>query len=446
MSYVYNIVKMKIFEHLPEEKIIKYLERCVPEDEIYNCEDEEGNGWLHFFSDKEYSNLQDYILKEWPAVVHMENVHMETPIYYAIRNNNLELVKKIVAVHESVITQLDINGRSPLVMSFASRLCSVQICEFLWNLAPLQGDFLWIYKNAIETSFEKSKFLLDNTPGVWDMTFDKRENILHKTIYVRSIHTKRLIKYIYEKTGIVLFSATDSLGMNAMHHSYTDLVKLIYELYPNAVYKQDMWGNIPLCYSQNNGDGINPDAVEIMRKHPELLEIQNNNGQSPFMKNRLCPSEMFRINPKSFTINDKYGNNALHHICSQKNAGWWKLVDEVLKVYPELLFQKNREKKTPLDIGISNTGYSSQQRSKERFITVCLKYIELPNKYWIFDKISFDLIYSMGNILARSRSEAAKAMRFLPQKDKEIIQNIIIGTNSIEKEIVYNIITKINNI
>jgi hypothetical protein len=207
-----------------------------------------------------------------------------------------------------------------------------------------------------------------------------------------------------------------------------------------------MWGNIPLCYSQNNGDGINPDAIEIMRKHPELLEIQNNNGQTPFMKNRLCPPEMFRINPKSFTIHDKYDNNALHHICSQKNAGWWKLIDEVLKVYPELLFQKNREKKTPLDIGISNSGYSSQQRSKERFITVCLKYTELQDKYWIFDKISFDLISSMGNILARSRSEAAKAMRFLPQKDKEIIQNIIIGTNSIEEEIVYNIITKINNI
>jgi hypothetical protein len=77
---------------------------------------------------------------------------------------------------------------------------------------------------------------------------------------------------------------------------------------------------------------------------------------------------------------------------------------------------------------------------------VCLKYTELPGKYWIFDKISFDLISSMGCILARSRSEAAKAMSFLPQKDKEIIQNIIIGTNSIEPEIVYNIITKINNI
>jgi hypothetical protein len=230
--------------------------------------------------------------------------------------------------------------------------------------------------------------------------------------------------------------------MNAMHHSYTDLVNLIYELYPNAVYKQDMWGNIPLCYSQNNGDGINPDAVEIMRKHPELLEIQNNNGQTPFMKNRLCPPEMFRINPKSFTINDKYGNNALHHICSQKNAGWWKLVDEVLKMYPELIFQKNREKKTPLDIGISNSGYSSQQRSKERFIAKSLKYTELPGKYWIFDKISFDLISSMGCILARSRSEAAKAMRFLPKKDKEIIQNIIIGTNSIEPEIITNIISR----
>ena len=436
---------MKIFEYLPEGKIIRYLESCTPEDEIFGVEDEEGNSWLHFYSGKEYSNLQDYILEEWPVIVHMENANMETPIFYAIRNNNLELVKKIVAVHESVLTQLDINGRSPLFVSFTSRWCSVQICEFLWNLAPLQGDFLWHYKNAIETNFEKGKFLLDNTPGVFDMTFDKGENVLHKTIYVRSIHTKRLIKYIYEKTGSVLFSATDSLGMNAMHHSYTDLVKLIYELYPNAVYEQDMWGNTPLCYSQNNGNDINPDAIEIMRKHPEILEIQNNNGQTIFMKNRLCPSEMFRINPSSFTIADKDGNNALHHICSKKNADWWKLVDEVLKVYPKMLFQQNREKKTPLDIGISKTGYSSQQRSKERFIAVCLKYTELPGKYWIFDKISFDLIYSMGHILDRSRDEAKKAMSFLPQKDKKIIQNLIIGMNYIEPEIVTAIMAKMYN-
>ena len=445
MVYVYNIVKMKIFEHASEDKIIEYLKSCVPEDEIYNCEDEEGNGWLHFYSGKEYSNLQDYILEEWPVIVHMENIHNETAIYYAIRNNNLELVKKIVAVHESTLTQLDINGRSALFVSFVSRWCSVKICEFLWNLAPLDGDFLWHYKNAIETSFEKSKFLLDNTPGVFDMTFDKGENILHKTIYVRSIHTKRLIKYIYEKSGTMLFSATDSLGMNAMHHSYTDLVKLIYELYPNAVYKQDMWGNTPMCYSQNNGDGVNPDAIEIMRKHPEILEIQNKNFQTMFMKNRLCPPELFRINPKSFTIVDKYGNNALHHICSQKNAVYWKLVDEILKVYPELLFQRNNEKKTPLDIGISKSGYSSQQRSRERFIAKCLKYTELPDKYWIFDKISFDLISSMGFILARSRSEAAKAMIFLPQKDKEIIRNLIVGMNRLEPEVTSNIIKKMYN-
>jgi ankyrin repeat protein len=436
---------MKIFEFLPEDKIIQYLKTCVPEDEIYNCEDEEGNSWLHVYSEKEYSNLQDYILKEWPVIVHAENAHLETPIFYAIRNNNLELVKKIVAVHDSVLTQLDINGRSPIYMSFASRWCSVQICKFLWNLAPLDGDFLWHYKNAMETNFEKSKFLLDNTPGVWDMTFDKRENVLHKTIYVRSIHTKRLIKYIYEKTGTVLFSATDSSGMNAMHHSYTDLVKLVYELYPNAVYKQDRWGHTPLCYSQNNGRDINPDAIEIMKKHPEILEIQNKNGMTMFMKNLYCPPEMFRINPASFTIADKYGNIPLHHICSQKMAGWWKLVDEVLQVYPKMMFQPNLEKKNTLDIGISKTGYSSQQRSKERFIAVCLKYSELPSKYWIFDKISFDLISSMGNILARSRSEAAKAMKFLPQKDKEIIQNLIVGMNRLEPEVMTDIISRMFN-
>jgi len=433
---------MKIFEHLPEENIIRYLESCVPEDEIYICEDEEGNGWLHFYSEEKYSNLQDFVLEAWPIIIHMENVHMETPIYNAIRNNNFELVKKIVAVDETVLTQSDVSGRTPLFVSFSSRWCNLKICEFIWNIAPPQGDFLWHYKSSVETSFEKSKFLLDNTPEIFYTTFDKGENILHKTIYIRSIHTKRIVKYIYEKSGTSLFSATDSLGMNALHHSYTDLVKLVYELYPDAVYQKDVYGNTPLVYSQNNGDGPNRDALEIMRKHPDILEIQNVNGQTMFMKNILCPHEVFRINPESFTIVDKYGNCALHYICSQKNAEWWKLVDEILKVFPSLIFQTNDKGKTPLDIGISKTGYSSQQRSKERFIAVVLKYFSLPDKYWIFDTISFDLISSMGYILERSRNEATKAMEFLPQKDKEIIQNIIIGTNRLETEIVTTIMKR----
>ena len=54
---------MKIFEHAPEKKIIRYLKSCSPEDEIYKCEDEEGNSWLHFYSETEYSNLQDFILE-----------------------------------------------------------------------------------------------------------------------------------------------------------------------------------------------------------------------------------------------------------------------------------------------------------------------------------------------------------------------------------------------
>jgi hypothetical protein len=48
----------------------------------------------------------------------------------------------------------------------------------------------------------------------------------------------------------------------------------------------------------------------------------------------------------------------------------------------------------------------------------------------------------MGYILERSRNEATKAMEFLPQKDKEIIQNIIIGTNRLETEIVTTIMKR----
>lgn len=434
---------MKIFEeHIDEETIIKYLE--LQEDEIFNVEDEEGNSWLHFYPGKKYSNLHNFILEAYPAIVHAENDSMETPIFSAINHNNLDLVKKIIAIDESVLTHTDINGRSPLFVSFSSRWCSVQICEFLWNLVPLQGNFLWIYKNALEVSFEKSKFLLDNTIGVFDMIFDNRENILHKTINVRSPYTKRIIKYIYEKSGSILFSAEDAHGMIALHHAYGDLLKLIYGLYPEGIYHQNRWGNTPLVYAQNTGCNlVNWDAMEIMKKYPEILKIKNNKKQIMFMNNDLCSPELFHINPASFNTCDKYGDTPLHLICLKKRASWWELVDEVLQIYPKMMFQKNNEGNTPLDIGISNKGYSSQQRSKERFIAVCLKYSKLPEKYWIFKGVSFDLVRSMGHLMDRSTAEATKAMTFLPMTDKEIIRTLIIGMNRLESKIMTNIISMI---
>ena len=48
----------------------------------------------------------------------------------------------------------------------------------------------------------------------------------------------------------------------------------------------------------------------------------------------------------------------------------------------------------------------------------------------------------MGHIIDRSRDEAAKAMIFLPQKDREIIQNLVIGMNRLESEVMTNIIKK----
>jgi hypothetical protein len=426
---------MKIFEHSPEDAIIRYLESCAPEDEIYKCEDDQGNSWLHFYAGRGYPNLHDLILEEFPAIVHSENLHMETPLFSAIAYNNFPLVKKIIAVDESVLSQLDVSGRSPLYVSFQER-CSVDICEFLWGFYPGIENFTWYYRNSMASSFEKTKFLLDNVPGIFDTLIGHGGNIVHYTLtFNRSVFLPRVMKYIHEKMGISLFSTPDDVGMVALHHvpnGFGTLLKVVYDIYPGAVYHKDMWGNTPLTYAQCDGDVF---ATDILEKHPDILELQNIRGETLFMQHTTCPPDFFRIHPASFIIRDKHGNNALHYICSRKNSEWWKFADDIMRAYPYLLFQHNDEGKTPLDNGVSKIGYSKQQRSIERFIAVCLKYVAIPDKYWIFDGVSFDLMASIGHILNRSKDEAARAMVHLPRVDTLVVQNLVIGLDRLEPEI-----------
>jgi hypothetical protein len=436
---------MKIFEHLSEDAIIRYLESCTPEDEIYKCENDRGDSWLHFYAGMGYPNVQDLILEEFPAIVHAENMYMETPLFSAITYNNFPLVKKIIAVDESVLSQLDVNGRSPLYISFQER-CSVDICEFLWGFYPGIENFTWYYRNSLASSFEKTKFLLDNVPGVFDTLFGHGGNIVHYTLaFNRSVFLSRVVKYIHEKTGISLFSTPDDAGMVAMHRisgGHGKILSVVYDIYPDAVYHKDMWGNTPLTYAHCDDATC---ALNILEKHPDILELQNIRGETLFMQHIKCPPEFFRINPVSFVIRDERGNNALHYICSRKNDGWWKFADDVMRAYSHLLFQPNDEGKTPLDNGISKVGYSKQQRSIERFIAVCLKYVAIPDKYWIFDGVSFDLVASIGHILNRSKVEAARAMVHLPRVDTLVVQNLVIGLDRLEPEICTKILQLILN-
>ena len=425
---------MKIFEHLLEDDIIRYLESCTPEDEIYKCEDDQGNSWLHFYAGMGYQNLQDLILEEFPAIVHSENIHMETPLFSAIAYNNFPLVKKIVAVDESVLSQFDVSGRSPLYVSFQER-CSIDICEFLWGFYPGIENFTWYYRNALASSFEKTKFLLDNVPGVFDTLFGHGGNIVHYTLtFIRSLFLPRVLKYIYERTGIALFATPDDVGMVALHHvpgGHDKILSVVYDIYPDAVYHRDMWGNIPLSHAHCDATR----ALDILENHPDILELQNIRGETLFMQHMGRHREFFRINPASFVIRDERGNNALHYICSRKNDTWWKFVDDIVRAYPYLLFQQNDEGKTPLDNGVSRSGYSKQQRSIERFIATCLKYVAVPDEYWIFDGVSFDLMASIGYILSRSKDEAARAMAHLPRVDTLIVQNLMIGLDRLEPEV-----------
>lgn len=404
-----------------EEDVIRYLGTCTPEDEIYDVTDDDGNSLLHLYSGNQYATLQDQILRDWPAIVHSENETLQTPIFYAIEYNNLELVKRIIAIDESVISHTDIHGRSPLYVSFSSR-CSIEVCEHLFQF-PVLGNSMWYYREAANTSFAKSKFLLEKY-GILE-SLEDAVYVLHQTLLIRSPYIKRIVRHIHDTMGGTPFTTVNHHGEVALHYANEHTLKLVYDIFPAAVHQKNIHGNTPLAtIISNYSDQPSTTAIDIMRKHPEILSIQNNHGLTLFMLTRCCPREMFDINQSSFLIPDETGDTSLHHICREQPADrdWPTFADDIMKVYPKMLFAKNAAGSTPLDLGIHGP-----KRNAGKFVANCLKHSAIPDRYWIFSGSNFDLLSSMPFIRRRSVAEASRAFFHLPHKDKEVVQTLVVG-------------------
>jgi hypothetical protein len=120
------------------------------------------------------------------------------------------------------------------------------------------------------------------------------------------------------------------------------------------------------------------------------------------------------------------------------------MCDKIVEMYPYMLFEKDSIGKSALDYATEDIGgYGSFQVARDIFFSMCLKYTALPDKCWRkFKGIVPSLTKSFGAILSRSEKEAAWAFEFLPRKEREYIQSLLLLHIDVPNDLKTGIIAK----
>ncbi|APC25730.1 Ankyrin repeat-containing protein [Only Syngen Nebraska virus 5] len=436
-----------------EDYIIDYLKSCTPEEEIFKCTDNHGNTLLHTYAGRKYEKLQDYILSEYPDIVYAENDMFESPLMSAIDFRNASLVKKILDIDPGLLYLGDENGDCAFQREVHFSYGSDEILREMWPYYDEEKvNYERLLIGVMSNSAIKTKFILENSPNGYNYIDPSGNNVLHMACKVYS-HHNFVLKDILENSEGLAEHANDE-GKIPLHYAAFSNKKFtqVYNVFPAGIYVQDEAGNTPLHIFVQDQYDTTEILMDVIRSHPDLLSVQNNKGDTiamamsrnysvPFMS-YMCL--MFYTNPVNFTIKNKDNKNVLHEICYYKGYNWYKIVDVIMEKYPYLIFEKDNDGFTPLDYGTLGVGEKSYKVDQENFLTVCLKYTPLEDKYWkVFYGTCPRIAIVFGDILKRSEEEASKAFKLLSHSTKERVHAILTSLSkyNLEKEHINDIVS-----
>ena len=205
-----------------EDYVLEYLQQCDPDEEIYKCENDDGDSLLHMYSGVEYQRLQEYILAEDPSIVHSTNKDSMTPIYSAITSRNATLVRKIIEIDPHALNHADISFASPLQHEFSISDGYTEILDIIFHLSYDWHDFEELFYEAMASSVMKTKYLLNNVDNAYDIVSQSGNNVLHMACSrLSSEFMAPIVRYIAEKTGDRLARVVNSWGNLPLHCTFS---------------------------------------------------------------------------------------------------------------------------------------------------------------------------------------------------------------------------------
>jgi ankyrin repeat protein len=415
-------------------------------DEV-DCVNSNEDTLLHIYCGRSQERFQDLILRLRPNMVHKENKQGRTPIFNAIDARNANLMDKILTVDMSTLYHFDNEGTTALKHACGSGGTETLVVAWRNHMSmggePYRPD-LFLRSLGIPSN---AKFLVDNMPDITDFRQINGYNIFH-IIADRSTYASSIVHHICNKFGTDLVAMPDNDGRLPIHiASNTSVLRTLYEKCPESVYVRDARGRTPF---HKTTDWSTDASLEIFHKHPDILDIQDIDGMTIAMHKarsyHVSPKEistMFELRPESFLLKNTNDRTFLHVLAKYKPSGWVASARCIVERYPHLIFDKERIGTTVLDYAIGIGGYDNHQLAKEEFIAMCLGYVSVPLRYWIFHGSVPSMAKSFGAILLRSEEEAKLAFVLLPKSMQTFVQTLLCCLrDSIESNLTKTIVSK----
>ena len=438
-----------------EDFVIEYI--MENPDEVH-CVDHNEDTLLHIYSARSYENLQDFVMDLWPSVVHEPNNQGRTPIYSAIDSRNDCLVRNIIQRDPSVMYHQDNQGISPLdyeMTMFSTGAILKHMLPFVFELDL--GEILKLVRYS-RGAMEKCAIILEKVPALYEYRTEIGNTVAHVIVESSYKETaKSILRYVHSKRPD-LFLTTNANGELPAHLAWSlDMIGVIFDLCSESLRVQDARGKTPLHHAiYSTMYNRNLDVATFSRissTMPDVLSIQDNEGltiamtlvlrsDTVIMKNVV--SVIVNKNPESMLLRDKQCRTFLHHCAIYKPTHWFDLAEDVVKTYPHTIFDTDKLNKSVLDYGTDDIGgYGNFSLARFIFVSQCLKYTAIPDKYWIFSGTAPSLTRSFGAILRRSYDEARRAFGFLPEKDRKKIRETLFCLNTrLHKDVVHHILSK----
>lgn len=183
------------------------------------------------------------------------NYQNQDLFFWAVKNNDLTVIKTFIAHDKTIINKKNINGKTALDLAVNSN-CTEVVKELLANNAKInyqnQDLFFWAAKNNDLTVIKE--FITHNKANV-DLKNSYGDSILH---YAASNNSINVVNYLLEKRANP--SITNRCSKTAAVEIEECLTRQIFAATP-----------------------FSPELDSILTKYPQVLNQQNKFGDSPLM-------------------------------------------------------------------------------------------------------------------------------------------------------------------
>ena len=239
--------------------------------------------------------------------------------------------------------------------------------------------------------------------------------VLNKNLYIDArseIDETILNEFIKSKSNlsikndIEIFQRFIDLGCDVNDRGYMSIQAIHCIAFTGKNYLFDVLFNGKTEVELNSRDGqgntalilaivfSNFDAVDTLIKKGSAINIYNSNGHCPLFTSIIYDNDkifnlLLENNAATLTI-DNNNNNILHNMIQNKweyGDGYQKYYEKIIEKHPELLFAKNKNGKTPIDLLPKNKSKNKKEQRKNEFFKNIINKID-HSKININDNLS----------------------------------------------------------